>query len=674
MRKILNIILCVLLAFSIVAISSGVGSAQSNSSSTDAWATFGHDLSGDRYSYSTAPLINQTFWTAALDGQIRTSVTVLGTTAYVGSFSGTVYALNAATGSTLWSFPTTDAVWSSPTVSDGKVFVGSNNGYVYALNAATGQKIWDFKTGGGVFSSPAVLGNTVYVGSTDNNMYALDVNTGAKIWNYSTGGQIRSSAAIVNGIIYFGAQNGNFYALDAQTGRKIWSSPTGDGDTYTNSSPAVNNGAVYIGSTDHNLYAFRASDGTRLWAFLANNKVSSSPAVSNGEVYVGSEDGNFYAIAASTGSLLWKYTTGGPVYSSPALSGNIVYVGSWDGTIYALNTATGNLAWSYRTGAGIFSAPTIAGGILFVGSYDSKVYAFGTSFTPAISTTGSPNPSIIPTQTSSPNSQASWVPSPINGIAAGAVTVTAVGAIALLEALSTASLKSAGILSQLITKIKELLPETVKKWFENIIASKHKLQVEKKTWSSYLPTKSELIVYGISTLILTFSFAYVKVINLNELLTILPTFLATSILVAVVKNYVLTTYSRRKGVWTEYKLWYFGIIMFLVSTLAFRVPFSSPSRKAHHSENFTERLSGFLECAGIFITLAFAGLFFTMSRTQFTLIGSTGLAMCLISAFFDTFPIEPMSGKGIYKYNKAIWVTLFLGTLALYAIWLAHLL
>ena len=637
MRKILNIILCVLLAFSIAALFSGVGSAQSNNSSTDSWATFGHDLSGDRYSFSTAPLSNQTFWVATLDGQIRTSVTVLGTTAYVGSFSGTVYALNAATGSTIWSFPTTDAVWSSPTVSDGKVFVGSNDWYVYALNAATGQKIWDFKTGGGVFSSPTVLGSIVYVGSTDNNMYALDANTGAKIWNYSTGGQIRSSAAIVDGVIYFGAQNGNFYALDAQTGSKIWSSPTGDGDTYTNSSPAVNNGVVYIGSTDHNLYAFKASDGTKLWTFLANNKVSSSPAVSNGEVYVGSEDGNFYAIATSTGSLQWKYTTGGPVYSSPALSGNLVYVGSWDGTIYALNTATGNLAWSYQTGAGVFSAPTIAGGVLFVGSYDSKVYAFGASFTPT-SSTASPSSSPTPTQTINANSQRAWVPSPVNGIAAGAVTVTAVGAIALLEALSTASLKSAGILSQIITKIKELLPETVKKWFEDIISSKRKLQVEKKTWSSYLPTKSELVVYGISTLILTLSFAYVKVINLNDLMTILPTFLATSILVAVVKNYVLTAYSRRKGVWTEYKLWYFGIAMFLVSTLAFRVPFSSPSRKVHHSENFTERLSGFLECAGIFITLAFAGLFYIISRTQFALIGSTGLAMCLISAFFDTFP------------------------------------
>ena len=79
-----------------------------------------------------------------------------------------------------------------------------------------------------------------------------------------------------------------------------------------------------------------------------------------------------------------------------------------------------------------------------------------------------------------------------------------------------------------------------------------------------------------------------------------------------------------------------------------------------------------LSLLGLFVTLGFAVLFFILLVSGVTLIGSAGLGMCLIGAFFDTFPIEPMSGKDIYKYNKLLWVTLFLLTLGLYAIWITN--
>jgi hypothetical protein len=229
-----------------------------------------------------------------------------------------------------------------------------------------------------------------------------------------------------------------------------------------------------------------------------------------------------------------------------------------------------------------------------------------------------------------------------------------------------------GFLDKLVSELRKLLPDTVKKWMEDFIASKRKLRIEEKTGSKYLPTKPEIIVYSIAIVLLTLSFSYVKVTNLNELLIVLPAFFATSIVVALVRTYVLTLYARKQGVWTEYKLWYFGVAMFLLSTLAFKAPFSSPTRTVHHSHNFTERLGGFLSTAGLLITLAFAGFFFILLKGGLVLIGGTGLAMCIISAFFDTFPIEPMGGRDIYKYNKKLWAVLFLGTLVLYATWIAH--
>lgn len=641
-------------------------------SAGDGWTMFGHDVASARYSTSNAPRTNQLLWTATLDNQIRTSITILGNNAYVGTFSGNIYSLNANTGAQIWNFTTGGSIWSSPAVANGVVFVGSNDFSLYALGATNGNEIWSFKTGGGVFSSPTVVSNVVFVGSTDNNVYALDANTGSKIWNYSTNGQIRDTVAVVNGVVYVGSQDGNFYALNASTGALLWSSPTGDGDTFTNSSPAVVNGVVFVGSTDSNLYAFKTSDGSKLWSFPTRAKVSSSPAVFNGVVYVGSEDGKLYAVDSSTGTEIWSQATGGAVYSSPAVANGIVYVGSWGDTVYAFDALTGATVWTYATGGGVFSSPSIAGGVMFIGSYDYKVYAFGTSYSP----NSSPAPTNIPTSSNSEFAKTPWVPAPSNGIAAPVFGLAAVSIFAaIFAAISSAPAgATSSFFGKLIDEIKNIIPETIKKWFEDFVASKRKLKVEEKTGSPYLPTKSEALVYGLSILFSTLAFSYVKVSSIDQLLLIIPTFFATSILVSFARIYILSVYTRRRGVWTEYKLWYFGLILFLVSTLAFRTPFSSPTRTVHHSHNFTEKLGGFLSFAAILITLGFGAFFFLLYASGLTLIGGTGLAMCIISAFFDTFPIEPMGGKDIYKYNKKLWAALFVVSLGLYVAWLAHVL
>jgi outer membrane protein assembly factor BamB len=630
----------------------------------DSWTMFGHDVASARYSTSNAPRTNQILWSTTFDSQIRTSVTISGNNAYVGSFSGIIYALDASSGTKIWNFTTGGAVWSSPAVANGVVYVGSNDFAVYALSATSGSQIWNYKTGGAVFSSPTVLSNIVYVGSTDNNVYALDANNGVKIWNFSTSGQIRDSPAVVNGVVYAGSQDGNFYALNAATGTLLWSSPTGDGDTFTNSSPAVVNGVVYVGSTDTNLYAFKASDGSKIWSFATDGRVSSSPAVYNEVVYVGSEDGSIYAVDASAGTKIWSQATGGQVYSSPAIANGVVYAGSWGDTVYAFDASTGEVVWNYKTGGGVFSSPSIAGGVMFIGSYDTKVYAFGSSFSPG----ATPSATNDITKTA-------WVPTPANGAAATIFSAAAISIASILFAAASSAPVAAttGLLGKLISKIRELMPETIKKWLEDFVASKRKLKVDEKTGSPYLPTKSEALVYGLWILFSTFAFSYVKVSNLNEILIVIPTFFATSILVSFARTYILAVYTRRHGVWTEYKLWYFGLGLFLLSTLAFRTPFSSPTRTVRHSHNFTERLGGFLSCAALFITLGFGALFFVLYKGGFALIGGTGLAMCLISAFFDTFPIEPMGGKDIYKYNKLLWGILFIFTLTLYALWIAHI-
>jgi Zn-dependent protease len=243
-----------------------------------------------------------------------------------------------------------------------------------------------------------------------------------------------------------------------------------------------------------------------------------------------------------------------------------------------------------------------------------------------------------------------------------------VGAAATISALASAAGSSATQASGKLTeKVNDMLPETVKKWLADSISSKHKMEVGERKGSPFLLTRGEVVSYSVAIALLTVAFAYAKSPTLSEMLDSMPFILATSILVGFVNNFVLTIISRRKGVWTEHRLWYVGLSLFVFSTFVFKVPFSSPSRLAHYSPKMTKRMSGLLSSVSILVAYGFALFFLTLFLSGFNPIGNVGLIMCLTMVFFDTLPIPPMGGKGIFDWNKTIWLLLFAVSISAYA-------
>lgn len=639
----------------------------------NSWPMFCGDLSHSGRSSSTVPLTNQTLWIKVTDGQIRSSIALVDNVLYTGAFGGYVYAFDAVTGNTLWSIKTGGDVWCSPAVSNGLVYIGSNDFSFYALDAETGNTLWSFETGGGVWSSPAVVGNVVYVGSTDNRFYAFNAQTGAELWSYTTGGQIRSSPIVVDNVVYFVSQDGYFYALDAGTGSMLWRSLTNEGDTYTNSSPAYNGGVVYIGSTDGNIYAFDAGTGSTVWNYQTNDgKVSSSPAITEGLLYIGSEGGTFYCLNAQSGNVVWSKDLGSAIYAPPTLADGKVLIGTWAGELYVLNAQTGDVVWTYNTDGSVFAPMVAVNGAVFVGAYDDNLYAFGQYNPTAVSETPTPPPSNTVPTTTSPTTNTKltttvWTPQPTNAFVAPTVAFVGTAVASVVVAASTAQ----GVpTDKLVKEFQKVLPSGVKSWLSSFVASKRKLKVEEKTGSVFKPTKPELLVYVLAIAFMTVSFAYVKVEQLADIFIVLPTFFATSILVAFSKTFISIVYSRHKGVWTEYKLWYFGIALFLITTFALKTPFSKPARSVSYSPKYTAKIGASIAVMSILLSLAFAGMFLTLIAGGFVLIGSAGLAMCIIDALFDTFPVAPMNGKMIFKVSKKVWLLLFLTTLSIYIAWL----
>ena len=90
-------------------------------------------------------------------------------------------------------------MFSSPAVADDLVVVGSDDGSVYALDASSGTTRWKRATGGPVRSSPAIAEGAVYVGSNDGNLHAFDLATGEPRWQSPVGFEIVSSPAVAEG-------------------------------------------------------------------------------------------------------------------------------------------------------------------------------------------------------------------------------------------------------------------------------------------------------------------------------------------------------------------------------------------------------------------------------------------------------------------------------------------
>lgn len=112
-----------------------------------------------------------------------------------------------------WTFRANDKIRTTPVLSSPHVFVGSWDGTLYALEETAGEIDWSIETDGKIDSSPAVAGDTIYFGSGDGSVYGVDITTGEVRWTYETGGEIHSSPAVFDGTVYIGSNDGQVYAL-----------------------------------------------------------------------------------------------------------------------------------------------------------------------------------------------------------------------------------------------------------------------------------------------------------------------------------------------------------------------------------------------------------------------------------------------------------------------------
>ncbi len=203
-------------------------------------------------------------------------------------------------------------------VQSGKYVVYANtSGTVYALDAATGNELWKYKTGGKIFSTPAVYGNgdgaSVIIGSCDTYVYSLNIKTGKVNWKYKCNKSVLGSPTVYGGKVYIGASDHTFRALNAKTGKLVWENKDVKG--FIEAKPFVDNQQVVIGDWANRLYSFNPSNGKLQWEWQVKGSRMLSPAAvwpikANGNIIFATPERVTYGLNAKTGKQLWRIKGG----------------------------------------------------------------------------------------------------------------------------------------------------------------------------------------------------------------------------------------------------------------------------------------------------------------------------------------------------------------------------
>jgi len=221
-------------------------------------------------------------------------------------------------------FPGELSADAQPTIVGGRVFVGTQSGTVYALSAATGCVHWSFQASAAVRAAVSIAQVetstgprlAAFIGDRSANVYAVDAATGTLLWQRKVDefpyARVTGSPVVHNGRLYVGVASGeetagavadyeccrfrgSLVALNAATGQPVWK-------TYTlpEARPTTRNkvGTQLWGPSGAPIWTAPAVDVQRNALYVTTGNNYSGPATDTSDAFV--------AFDMESGKILWS--------------------------------------------------------------------------------------------------------------------------------------------------------------------------------------------------------------------------------------------------------------------------------------------------------------------------------------------------------------------------------
>jgi outer membrane protein assembly factor BamB len=256
----------------------------------------------------------------------------------------TVVALGIESRKQQWSVPLQNDSVGGVTVSDGTAYVADFSGTVYAIDIASGKVVWQKAVlgRGEIRSAPTVADSLVVYPfraekDTKFSVVALDASSGEEAWAVQVGpfGSSSSGITAVDGRFFLAVGvfpgNGDVYGLDPATGKVVTDTRLRV-SVFPVSWLASAEGVVYASDYAAGLYAIDASQGGRRWDFQVSGtgQFFSAPVVAGGSVVTGFQDGRLVAVDTTSGHQVWSGETGPGVVKALAATPDLLIAAKGD--------------------------------------------------------------------------------------------------------------------------------------------------------------------------------------------------------------------------------------------------------------------------------------------------------------------------------------------------------
>ncbi|CEG39163.1 acyl-activating enzyme 19-like [Plasmopara halstedii] len=254
------------------------------------------------------------------------------TWAIIGSHSSEVVCVNVlAGGQEIWRVRLDNRIEASAALSlqHELVYIGTYAGSLYALDLQSGKTQWKFQAQGEIKASSLVIDshNLVLFGAYDQNFYALDTIVGHLQWVIHLHGNLFSPAYYCewSNQIFVASTSGNVECLilpSSSVSRNMiqdWNLKL-PAPIFAGLNVDRESNILLVGCADGKLYGVNTMSGICVWQVQTEKPIFSSPCVYHSEFVVfGSHDGKLRKVNVRTGAVVWVTNLHGAVFSSPTV-------------------------------------------------------------------------------------------------------------------------------------------------------------------------------------------------------------------------------------------------------------------------------------------------------------------------------------------------------------------
>lgn len=287
-------------------------------------------------------------------------------------------------------------MFAPPAVAGDLVFVGSCSGTFYAIDWRTGEPRWSYDIrqdghqisfhGGILIDKNVVLFDTDFSCTADGigHVYAAEQGSGRILWKYRSPVGVSANLLRTRSSVCFGTTSAEWGCLDSTSGAVRWKVAPVAGQKACELPMWADNDSdrLFVVASDGAVIALRMSNGDVLWKRQLGARATTSPIVARGVLHIGAADDRIYALKAATGRVLHSVSVSGRPVGRPALAREGLFflierTTTPKGLLLALDLAGREVKWS-REHARTFASeqPHVWRDVVVVGDCAGAVNAY----------------------------------------------------------------------------------------------------------------------------------------------------------------------------------------------------------------------------------------------------------------------------------------------------------